>query len=319
MKRLISLLCTISVLCTMCLMVPASAAGTTLTVDTVSVNVGDAVTSVDVPIILSGNSGICGMSFRVSYDTALTLTALTVGDALSTLDYTKPKTLDANPLKLLWDGVDNDYDNGEVIVLTFDVPTNKSGEYAISLSYDAGDIYNGDMDDVDVSCVAGKINVTETSTEEEVTISTVDGAQIRATGVQGLRFISSIEKTAAFDRVVEFGTILIPSADISDISELVIDATLNGHKVAKVPAVYLSNETEETATFTAVIINIKEANYTRAYTARSYAILDDGSVVYGEGGSSRSIYEVAKNGLSNADASAADKAVFRAIVDVVEG
>ncbi len=154
----------------------------------------------------------------------------------------------------------------------------------------------------------------------DVRVSTVNGAQIRTTGAQGLRFISSIDKTSLdFDRVVEYGTILIPSADITDISELQIGATLNGHAVAKVPANFIYDETDDAVTFTAVITNVAAKNYAREYTARAYAIMDDGSVVYADTGASRSIYAVAKRGLENPNESDANKEIFQSIVDTVEG
>ena len=90
----------------------------------------------------------------------------------------------------------------------------------------------------------------DTQEEYVVELSTVSGAQIRTTGAQGLRFISSIQKSQDFDHVVEYGTVIIPSVDISDIEELTIDANLNGHSVAKVPAVCIYNETESTISFT---------------------------------------------------------------------
>ena len=138
-------------------------------------------------------------------------------------------------------------------------------------------------------------------------------------GEQGIRFISSIEKSGDFANVKEFGTILIPSADITDVSELVIGATLNGHTVAKVPAEKVYAQTDDTVTFTAVITQIAEKNYTRAYTARAYAILEDGRVVYSDTYASRSVYEVAKKGIENPDETEANKEVFRKIVAVVEG
>lgn len=153
----------------------------------------------------------------------------------------------------------------------------------------------------------------------EVSLSTINGAQVRTSGNQGLRFISSIDKTTAdFSRVVEYGTVLIPTADITDISELQIGATLNGHEVAKVEAKNLYDMTDSKVSFTAVLTDIKEKNYAREYTARAYAILDDGSVVYADAGTSRSIYAVAKRGLENAAENEESKAVFQAIVDTVE-
>lgn len=168
-----------------------------------------------------------------------------------------------------------------------------------------------------VSLLAGVSFAAEN--DYEVNLTTVNGAQIRTIGKQGLRFISTIDKTSAdFSNVVEFGTILIPSADITDISELQIGATLNGHTVAKVQAKKLYEETDSVITFTAVITNIAEKNYAREYTARAYAIMDDGSVVYAQAGASRSIYIVAKRGLDNSSESISNLVIFQDIVDLVE-
>lgn len=150
-----------------------------------------------------------------------------------------------------------------------------------------------------------------------VYLSTVNGAQIRTVGNQGLRFISSIQKSEDFEHVTEYGILLIPSDDITDISQLQIGATLNGHTVAKVPAKAIYDETDSTVTFTAVITNIAVKNYTRAYTARAYAMFDNGTVVYADSGASRSIYQVAERGLQDPYASEENKAVFQAIVDAV--
>ena len=155
-------------------------------------------------------------------------------------------------------------------------------------------------------------------------INTVNGAQMRvAVGrPQGLRFVSRMGKTEGFHRAVsEYGTVLIPteSLDDGDINNLVIGKTMaNGHEVCKVEAKTLYGEDENEVVFTAVITNIAEKNYTRAYTARAYAILSDGSVVYGESFASRSIYQIAKLILEDETASEAEITAAQAIVDVVE-
>ncbi len=146
-----------------------------------------------------------------------------------------------------------------------------------------------------------------------VAISTVNGAQIRTKGVMGLRFISTMEKN---EDVTEYGMVLIPSADLTDISDLTIDAVLNGHQVAKVEAKYLYAEDENTVTFTAVITNIATKNYTRAYTVRAYAILNDGTVVYGETFTSRSVAAVASAALErDPNLSDSDRELFESIVN----
>ena len=155
----------------------------------------------------------------------------------------------------------------------------------------------------------------------EVELYTANGAQMRVAGTQGLRFISTIVKNDAFENVVEYGTVLIPteSLDDGDIENLVIGKSMaNGHAVCKVEAKVLMAEDETSATYTAVITNIAEQNYTRSYTARAYAILDDGTVVYSDTSTSRSIYQIAKLILEDDNATEEEVTAAQAIVDVVE-
>ncbi|MBQ3055105.1 MAG: heparinase II/III family protein [Oscillospiraceae bacterium] len=153
----------------------------------------------------------------------------------------------------------------------------------------------------------------------DVGVETVNGAQVRIRGVQGLRFISSIDKADPnFARAVEFGTVLIPSEDLTDISQLQIGATLNGHKVAKVPAKNIYAETENTITFTAVLTGLTEQLYTKEFTARAYAIMDDGRIIYADQGASRSIYSVAKRAIIEGKESKGVLAVLRNIVALVD-
>ena len=149
-------------------------------------------------------------------------------------------------------------------------------------------------------------------------LSTIDGAQIRTSGVQGLRFISRINKCNGSVNVKEYGTLLIPSDDVTDINDVQVGAVLNGHKVAKVPVKYLYRDTDEELMFTAVLINVPVSQYKRSITARAYAIMEDGSVVYGDSAPSRSIYQVAKLGLENPDETEANKQTFHEILTAVD-
>ena len=90
-----------------------------LTVGTVTAGKEDSVT---VPISISDNHGICGASISVTYDKALTLTGIQGGDGLSSLTMTRPGDLTANPVIILWDGVNADTSNGNIALLTFTVP-----------------------------------------------------------------------------------------------------------------------------------------------------------------------------------------------------
>ncbi len=159
--------------------------------------------------------------------------------------------------------------------------------------------------------------------DADINIATTDGASIRTSGVQGLRFVSTIQKDADYGKVVEFGTLLIPTEYLGT-NELVLGYKAGQKKcAAQVPAVYLYTDTETETSFTAVLTNIAEANYTREISARAYAIYEDANgnrqVVYSDVTTSRSPYTVAKNGLADASASEEDKVIFQAIVDAVEG
>ncbi len=158
-----------------------------------------------------------------------------------------------------------------------------------------------------------------TAHESDLRLSTVDGAQIRTTAPQGLRFISSIEKSGVdFETVTEFGTVMIPTANLTDIDELRIGATVGGLAVAKVPANVYYAEDETSITFTAVVTNIQPKHFKRSITARAYAILEDGTVIYGATYTARSPYQVAENGLASEHATDEEKALFEAIINAAQ-
>ena len=152
-----------------------------------------------------------------------------------------------------------------------------------------------------------------------VALDTVDGAQIRTTGKQGLRFISSIAKSGDWAYVKEVGTVLIPTADLEVASDLTIGYSANGHDALKVPAAKYYSEDDNKIEFTAVITDIAAANYGRAISARAYAIVTDvygtDHIIYGEAVTSRSVLQVAQNGLLDPNATDEEKVIFQQIVD----
>ncbi len=181
-----------------------------------------------------------------------------------------------------------------------DAKLNRDGTYTLNLG-DTTLVTAKNGDTLTYAIAEGQtvtIPLTSEWSSTNAVVETVNGAQVRVRGVQGLRFISTIDKADPnFKNAVEFGTVLIPSEDLDDISDLKIGATLNGHQVAKVPAKNIYSETDSTITFTAVLTGLTPNHYTREFTARAYAIMADGSVVYAGSGASRSIYGVAKRAL----------------------
>ena len=117
--------------------------------------------TVDLPVTISNNTGICGATIAFSYDRALTLTAVQAGTALKGLVLTKPGDLSASPVKLLWDGVEADHSNGDIAILTFRMP-DQPGTYEVNAGYVPGDAIDGDLNPVNLNIISGSIIVEST-------------------------------------------------------------------------------------------------------------------------------------------------------------
>ncbi|MBR3933325.1 MAG: chitobiase/beta-hexosaminidase C-terminal domain-containing protein [Clostridia bacterium] len=121
---------------------------------------GKAGDTVQLSLDISNNPGIAGMILKLSYDEGITLTDISAGDALENLTFTPPANVSKNPCTLLWDGIGEDNTNGTILTLTFKIEdTSLEGEYDVSVSYTAGDIYDGNTYDVDVNIDNGVITV----------------------------------------------------------------------------------------------------------------------------------------------------------------
>lgn len=128
-----------------------------LTVEQVTAAPGE---SVKVGISIANNTGICGATISVAYDKKLTLTDVEEGSAFSTLTMTKPGRYSANPINILWDGLEDDLSNGDIAWLTFTAPE-ESGSYPISVSYVSGNVLDGNLQPVELNIINGGILVSE--------------------------------------------------------------------------------------------------------------------------------------------------------------
>ena len=144
------------------------ASGTVLQIDTVACSKG---TTVDVPIRISGNTGIAGAVIKVFYDNDLTLTNVRTGDTFNTLTFTPPAKMTSDPITLLWDGINEDNSNGVIAILTFSVPNEDSGNYRIYSTYEVGGIYDGNLDDIDISLVDGGITISNGEQVSEINVN----------------------------------------------------------------------------------------------------------------------------------------------------
>lgn len=111
---------------------------------------GDEVT---VYAILRQNTGIMGMTLEIEYDaTAMTLTKVERGEALSSLEYmtTNINTAEGyakKPFVLNWSGEKNDSSAGTIVRMTFRMKESVAdGEYDITLKPDEGIVAYWDKD-----------------------------------------------------------------------------------------------------------------------------------------------------------------------------
>ena len=156
MKRVYStILIFIMMLLVNCTMINADEIQPTMSIDNITAEPG---ADVKVPIAIKDNPGVCGAVISISYDDKLSLTNIVSGSAFSSLFMTKPGDMSAAPLRLLWDGLENDLSNGEIAVLSFTAP-DEPGEYEITLSHEDGDIINSDLNPVDILLDNGSITV----------------------------------------------------------------------------------------------------------------------------------------------------------------
>ena len=144
------------------------AADTVISAERKSVDAGEQ--NVSIALTLSGNSGIAGAMVFVQYDSALTLTKVERGSALVGLAFTAGGDLTANPIRLIWDGLDADNTNGTLATLIFTVPQ-RPGTYQIRPTIQKGDLYDGELNDISVTLASGEIKVTDTDQPSSSTSS----------------------------------------------------------------------------------------------------------------------------------------------------
>lgn len=117
--------------------------------------------SVKINVNVKNNPGIAGATLSISYDQKLTLTEAKSGETFAKLNFTKP-TKFSNPSKFLWDSESGQVnDDGTMLTLTFDVSDEaKANENLnVNVSYYSGDIFNENMDSLNIQTVNGCITV----------------------------------------------------------------------------------------------------------------------------------------------------------------
>ncbi|WP_337591164.1 leucine-rich repeat protein [Vescimonas sp.] len=159
---------------------PVETSGT-IAVSSVRARAGQTVT---VKVDLSANKGISNMRLQMSYPEGFTLERIQRGGGLSTLFFTPPGKLTANPVNFLWDGTEADTSEGCILELTFRIAdTVAVGEYSISLSYQKDDVLDGSLEGIDLALQSGTVSVVE------FTRGDIDGD-----GVIGMKDLGALRK-----------------------------------------------------------------------------------------------------------------------------
>ena len=218
-------------------------------------------------------------------------------EKINTITLDTPLNID--PTRELWIGIHIDKNTYTKILSMQEDSTRRSYTWGNLLCTDG--VWSSDADRN--LCIRGIF--------DGVVPSTLTGAQVRLRGNRGLRFLSELPLQRS--DIEEFGTLLVPYSSSRGIDAFVI----GGDSVVKVPAKRLYAKNDTKVQFTAVITDIAPEHYGRQYCARAYAILKDGSVVYADGYTTRSLYEVAQAALSDTNAtwSESERAFLQGIVN----
>lgn len=132
-----------------------------LTVGSTSVYPGDVF---QIPVSISGNTGIIGMILTVTYDdNVLTLQSVSNGEAFDgILNMTASKELSSGA-RIIWDGINVDSDkikDGNILYLNFVVTSEAaSGNYPVRLSFEHNDIVDGNLNLLSLKIANGNVTV----------------------------------------------------------------------------------------------------------------------------------------------------------------
>ncbi|MGN0173142.1 MAG: hypothetical protein ACI39F_01775 [Acutalibacteraceae bacterium] len=147
--------------------------------------------------------------------------------------------------------------------------------------------------------------VPETDGTTTDAISTKPGASIRLSEtISGIRFYTTYDSSKIEGTVVEKGTLIGPANIIGDYLTI-DDVTANNAVAVKYGVDTLWNGNE----FVGSIVGIQEKNYNREFTARAYVKLSDGSYLYSETTTTKTVAGIADDFIADATKEGADESV----------
>lgn len=104
---------------------------------------------ISVPITISGNPGIMGYAFELTYDpTDVVISEVINSDLFAGMFNNSLSTSVPGELKVLWTGVENGDANGELFFLMVEISPTAKDSVRIELSYSQEDTFNENWQDV---------------------------------------------------------------------------------------------------------------------------------------------------------------------------
>ncbi len=211
----------------------------------ITVTVGDVTVEkgtefVEVPLVLSNNTGLLGLSFTLSYpDDGLLHEGGVAGTTLQSLDLQLSQNL--NPIRFIYAGLSaDDVTNGTLYTVTFAIKdTNAIAEYDIIGKYELAYNATNPDEDIPVTFIPGKISVVEPAE----TVTPV-GVSLLLDGSIGVKY--NVEYDAELVDTIALKA-SIANSDDSTNTPKTVDFTLNddgtAYAVVYVPAKDIDNVT----------------------------------------------------------------------------
>ena len=130
----------------------------------------EAGTTVEVNVSINNNKGILGGTFKVNYDSDLSLKSANAGNTFSALTLTKPGVFE-NGCKFVWDATDinsQDIKDGVILTLLFDVSDKAINGKTYNVEVVCEDAIDVNLNPVNIKSSKGKISIVSSSDEKEL-------------------------------------------------------------------------------------------------------------------------------------------------------
>ena len=184
-KKVISFLCLAVMLMNLCAVSAFAETAPTVAVGKAEASKGD---TIEIPIILSGNSGFADMGIEIGYNSDIMTLIKVVPNSDVGCTFTPAQTYSVNPYNMGWSNTVNITYNGTLATLTFKIADNAaSGTYPITVDYYKGRNGNyADGDDVNYNENLEPLGLTYAN--GSITVKSSGGSSSGSMVVSGISF-----------------------------------------------------------------------------------------------------------------------------------